>query len=132
MVQPRMVPSGLRDNLDESFRLALALGAVVVGIRPAIDADAAIALARLGLGQADLGKLGVGIDDARDDAGAGVGLQPEQRVPDDDAGVIIGEVGECRAADHVADGIDAAVGGLELVVHLDAVLGDRRRRRGRG
>ena len=30
-------------------------------------------------------------------------------------------MGELRTADHVADGIDAAIGGLQLVVHLDAV-----------
>ena len=53
-----------------------------------------MALARLGLGEADLGELRVGIDDARDDAGVRVGLQPEQRIPDDDAGMEIGEVGE--------------------------------------
>ena len=40
-----------------------------------------------------------------------------------------GEMGELRTADHVADGIDAAVRGLELLVHLDAVLCRRRRRR---
>ena len=72
MVQPRMVPVRPGDNLDEAVGLALALGAVVVGIGPAIDADAAIVLARFRLGEADLGELGVGIDDARNGAGAGV------------------------------------------------------------
>ena len=79
---------------------------------------------RLVLGQSDLGKLRVGVDDAGNRRGADIGPQAEQRILDDDAGVIIGEMGEFRAADHVADRIDAAIRGLELLVHLDAVLGE--------
>ena len=37
--------------------------------------------------------------------------------------MIVGEMGELRPADHVADGVDAPVGGLEVVIHLDAVRG---------
>jgi len=49
------------------------------------------------------------------------GFSRNSDVPDHDPGVIVGEVGELRTADHVADGVDATVGGLELLVHLDAV-----------
>src|SRR5262249_36719401 len=110
------------NDLDEAFGFALALGAIIVGIRPTIDADAAIALACLCLGHANLGELGGGVNDPRDIDGARIWLQPEKRVPDHDTGVIVGKMGELRAADHVADSVDATVSGLELLVHLDAVV----------
>ena len=52
--------------------------------------------------------------------------QAKQRVPDDEAGVIVGEMGELPPARDVADGIDAPVGGLEPLVDHDpvAVAGD--------
>ena len=129
MVQPRMVPSGLAMDLDESVRGALALGPVVLAIGHAVDANAAMALARFGFRQSDLGKFGVGIDHARNVAGARVRPQPEQRIPDDETGLVIGEMGEARSADHVANGVDAAIGGPEMVVHLDAGVSYRRSRR---
>ena len=47
--------------------------------------------------------------------------QPEQRVPDHQAGVIIGGMGELQlAGGGIADGVDAAVAGLELAVDGDA------------
>ena len=47
--------------------------------------------------------------------------QAEQRVPDHQAGVIIGGVGELQLSGRdVADRIDAPVGGLEPLVHHDA------------
>ena len=47
--------------------------------------------------------------------------QAEQRVPDHQAGVIIGGVGELQLPRRdVADRIDAPVGGLEPLVHHDA------------
>ena len=50
-----------------------------------------------------------------------LGRQPEQHVPDHDAGVVAGDVGELRPAGHVADREDAAVGGAETGVGLDAL-----------
>ena len=58
-------PPRLRERCDVSEKL----GAVVVGIRPAIDEDAAVALARLRFGKPDLGKLRIGINRSRDDPG---------------------------------------------------------------
>src|SRR5690606_15432177 len=47
--------------------------------------------------------------------------QPEQRVPDHQSGVVIGDVGELQLArGAVADRVDAAVRGLQLAVHSDA------------
>ena len=77
------------------------------------------ALARLGLGQADMGELGIGEGHPRDDVLVHLHGQAKQRVPDDEAGMIVGEVGELPPARDVADGIDAPVGGLEPLVDDD-------------
>ncbi len=45
----------------------------------------------------------------------------EQRIPDDDARVIVGGMGERRPAGHVAHGIDPPVAGLERPVHAQRV-----------
>ena len=68
---------------------------------------ASILLFGLGLGQAHVGELGVGVGDPRNRAVVGLGRQTEQRVADDDAGVIAGDVRELEAAGDVADGEDA-------------------------
>ena len=81
--------------------------------------------ARLFLGQTDLRQFGIGIHHPRNMHGAHIGLQPEQRVLDHDAGVIVGEVGELLTADGIADGVDFPVGRLELLVDLDAAIGVR-------
>src|SRR5262249_94258 len=108
------------DDLDKAVSLALGLRPVNVGIGPAQDADAAIFVARLRLGQTDLREVRVGVGDAGYRSGTGAGPQAEQRVSDHDARMIVGEMGELCVADHVADGIDARICGLELLVHLDA------------
>ena len=77
---------------------------------------AAMRVARLGLGHADLRQLGIGIGDPRQRAVIDLGRQAEQRVADDDAGVIAGDMGELRPARDIADGIDAAVGGAQAPV----------------
>ena len=101
------------DDLDVAAGLALGLGAVVLVERPAQHPDAPCGAARLVLGEADMGELGVGEGHARDQVVVGLRRQPEQRVPDDKAGVIVGGVGELRPAGDVADGVDAAVGGAQ-------------------
>ena len=45
----------------------------------------------------------------------------EQRVPDHELGVIGGEMGGFRPDGHVADGVDALVGGAQPPVDVDAV-----------
>ena len=52
------------DDLDQPGGVALGVGAVVLGERPAQHADrVAVGLARRGFGQADLGQLGIGVGD---------------------------------------------------------------------
>src|SRR6185295_15624558 len=60
--------------------------------------------------------------DPRNDAVVHGCRQAEQQAADDDAGVVVGNVGELRAADDVADGQHAAVRGCEPLAHLDAAL----------
>ena len=45
----------------------------------------------------------------------------EQRVPDDEPGLVNGDVGEFRPARDVADRVDALVAGAQLLVDGDAV-----------
>ena len=71
-------------------------------------------------------QLRIGVGHARDEIVVGLDRQPEQRVPDDEAGVIVGGVGELRPASGVADGIDALVAGPEPAVDHDAVWAKRR------
>ena len=52
----------LGDDLDEAFRFPLALRAVVVGIRPAKNADAPVLAMRFLLGETNLSELRVRID----------------------------------------------------------------------
>ena len=80
-------------------------------------------LAGLGLGQADLGNLGVSVGDPGHGVVVHLGRQGEERVADDDAGVIAGHVGELIAAGHVADGEDLAVAGAQPPVDDDPARG---------
>src|SRR5262249_56211755 len=84
------------------------------------EAQRDAARSRLGLGQADMGELGVGESHARDDVRVHLHRQAKQRVPDDETSVIVGEMRELAAARNVADGIDAPVRGLEPLVDYDA------------
>ena len=69
-----------------------------------------LALARLRLGQAGLRQLGIGVGHPRDCVVVHLDRQAEQRVPDHQAGVIIGGVGELQLPGRdVADRVDAAV-----------------------
>ena len=60
----------------------------------------------------------MGVDDARDDAVVHVPRLPGDDLGDGDA-LVLGLVGEHRAADHVADGIDAGDVGAEMIVDRD-------------
>src|SRR5262245_49365638 len=73
-----------------------------------------------------MGKLGVGEGYPRYDLFVHPRRQPEQRVPDDEAGMVVGEMGELPAAHDVADGVDPRVRGLEPLVDEDpiAISGD--------
>ncbi len=72
------------------------------------------------LREADLGQLRVGVGDGGYELGFHLGRHQEQGAADDDLGMIVGGVREGRCAGHVADGIDAGVGGPEAGVDGDA------------
>src|SRR6266851_6842672 len=112
--RPQHAPVAPRQHLDEAVRRALRLRPVVLVERPAQHLEvAAMRLERLGLGHADLGELRVGIGDPGQGAIIDLGRQAEQRVANDDAGVVAGDVRELRPARRIADGIDASVGGAQ-------------------
>ena len=91
----------------------------------------AVRVARRRLAQPDLGQLGIGVGDPGQRPVIDPRRQPEQRVADDDPGVVERDMGELRAAGGVADGKDAAVGRAQPRVDDDAVRGRRRSRRRR-
>ena len=76
----------------------LALRPVVLRQRPAQQADRPLRPGRR-LAEPDMGELGVGIGDPWQGRDIGLGRQTEERVADDDPGVIGGEMGELRAAE---------------------------------
>ena len=76
-----------------------------------------------------LGELRIGECDPGHRVVVGFDRQAEQRVPDHQSGMIIGDMGELQRACGVADRIDALVGGAQALVDDDAVRAMRRCRR---
>ena len=68
-----------------------------------------------------MGEFRIGEGDPRNDPAVLPGRQPKEQRPDHQAGVIAGDMGEAQRAGDVADGVDAAVGGPELVRDFYAV-----------
>ena len=79
--------------------------------------------ARGGLGQPDLGELGIGVGDPGQRPVIDLGGQPEQRVPDHDPGMVERDMGELRSAGDIADGKGAAVGGAQPGIDGDPFCG---------
>src|ERR1700730_1616785 len=111
------------DDLDQSHRIALGLGTVVLVKAPAQDAHRAICGARGGFGQSDLGKFGIGVSDPRQRPVIDLRGEAEQRVPDDDSGMIESDVSELRPAGDIADRKSPAVGGAQPRIDRDALRG---------
>ena len=102
--------------------MAFGLGPVIVVKRPAQNLDpAAMPFAGLGFGQAHLRQFGVGVRHPRDYR-AGLHRQSEQRVADDEPGVITRHMGELQPARHIANRIDFVVAGLQANVDGDALF----------
>ena len=76
---------GVGHHLDMAADFALGLGAVVVMVGPAQHADGAVALARLHIGQADMGELRIGEGHARDLVDVHLDRQAEQQMADQQA-----------------------------------------------
>src|SRR6185437_16253139 len=109
------------DDLDVTVRRALGLGAVIVVIGPAQDADRQAPRPRLRFGKTGLRQLRLGEGHVRNGGVVGTHRQPEQRVADDETGLMVTGMREPRLpGGNVADGIDAAIARLEFAVHLDA------------
>src|SRR5262249_40103735 len=113
-------PAAVGYDLDMADDFALGLGPVVLVIGPAQHLDGNAAPTRLRLREADMGEFRVGEGHARDHVVVRLHPQAEQRVPQHQASVVVGEVGELPAPGGVADGVDAAVAGLQGAVHDDA------------
>ena len=95
---PRIPPFGVGHHLDVPRRLALGLGAVVLGVAASAGcASPRLCATRLRLGQPDMGELGIGEGDPRDDAAVLPRRQAEQQRADDQAGMIAGDMGESAA-----------------------------------
>src|SRR5262245_2547274 len=114
-------PLCIGHHFDMPVRLALGLGAVILVIWPAQYPNTVAAVPRRDFGQADLGELRVGEGDPRHEVVVHLRTQPEQRVSDDEPGVVVRKMGELPHAGDVADGIDAPVRGLEPLINCDAV-----------
>src|SRR5262249_44799845 len=96
------------DHLDMTAGLALRLGPIVFAVRPAQHPNGP-ALPSLALGIAGLGQLRVSENDARQELSVLAYRQAKERVPDHQAGVVVGDVGELCSSGNVANGIDALV-----------------------
>src|SRR4051812_6561515 len=120
------------DGLDVAGGAPLGLGAIVLRDRPAQDPDSPVAGPRLLLAEADGGDLRIRVGDPRDGRRVDPHGQAEQRVPDDEAGVVVRDVrelvGPATRAGAVADGVDAAIRGAQPFVDRNAVAveGDAR------
>src|SRR5690606_8559899 len=116
--EDRATPAG--HHLDHAAGPPFGTGAVVLGVWPSHDADAAMAPPRLGFGQPDMVEPGVGKRHLWDDVRIDPRGKPEHGDPDHEAGMIAGNVGELMLADDIADGVDAPVRRAKRPVHLDA------------
>src|SRR5208282_2170620 len=101
------------DDLDVAIGRMLYLGAVVLAIGPAQDADDTALHPGLLLEKADLGQFGIGINYR----GYGTMVDPErhakQRVADHQTGVVIGGVRGRGSAGDLTHRVDALVGGAQ-------------------
>ena len=117
---------GVEDQLHEALGLVGGLGSAAGDERELADADLVPRLTRGLLGQADAGDARVGVGASGDDRIVDRALVPGEGL---DAGdrLMVGDVGQPRRADDVADGVEALEVRLEAVVavDLDVVLLDR-------
>src|SRR5262245_14142659 len=113
---------GVGHDLDEALGRPLGVGAVILVVGPAIDAHAPAALSGGILAEPHVRDLRVGEGRPRYDVAVDACGLAKQGPAQDDAGMVVGNVGELRAADHVADGKYPGVRGHEAPVHLDAAL----------
>src|SRR5215510_2635523 len=113
---------GVGHDLDEAFGRALGVGAIVLVVGPAVDAHAPAALFGRILAEPHLGDLWVGESCPWDDGAVHRRRLAEQGPAQHDAGMVIGDVRELGAADHVADGKHPRVRSQEAPAHLDAAF----------
>ena len=114
------------DRLHQAGGAALGDGAVVLAAGETQHPHLAMGFAGRRLAHADMGQFGIGVRDPGQRLQTHPGRQPQQGVADDDAGMVVGEVGELEAAGAIADGEDAAVRAAQAGIDRDAapVVGD--------
>jgi hypothetical protein len=125
MVAPRMRSRPPEHKLDQPLRRALGLRAVLAGERLGQDRDLVPDRARLNLDQARMGEFGIGAGHPGQRGVVQLRGQAEQRVPDHDAGVAVGDMRALRFPGDVADRMDVAGRAAQ-----PRISGDAARRRG--
>src|SRR5262249_53173501 len=115
-------PLGVGHNLNEALGHALGVGAVVLMVGPAVDAHAPATLSGRILAEPHVSDLWVGKGRPWDDVAVHRRRLAEQGPAQHDAGMVIGDMRELWAADHVADGKHPRVRSQEAPAHLDAAF----------
>ena len=114
-----------RDELHHALGLTIGDRPVHVGERSGEDADiGAVPRSRVVLRKADVRQLGVGVRHPRNSDVVRLCLHGEERVPDDESGLVVGDVRESWSADDVAAGPHTTGRGAEMIVNDDATLVD--------
>src|SRR5262245_38460621 len=113
---------GVGHDLDEAFGRALGVGAIVLVVGPAVDAHAPAALFGRILAEPHVSDLWVGESCPWDDGAVHRRRLEEQGSAQHDAGMVIGDMRELGAADHVADGKYPRVRRHKAPADLDAAL----------
>jgi hypothetical protein len=108
------------DELGKARGGAVGARAIDLVEREPVDAVRDARSPGLGFRQADACQFGVGVRAPRNDRRGLRPLHPEDRVPQDDAGVVLGQVRELVAAGDIADRIDVSVGRAQPVVEHEA------------
>jgi hypothetical protein len=108
-------------HLDEALLLVVDDGAIHLGQRAHQGVDGEAALLRLPSGETDVRDLWIRVGAPRDGEGGEPLASEEERVLDHRARGEVGGMGEFRRHAHVARRVDTGIGGLEMIVDLDAV-----------
>jgi len=121
MGSKNLVGLGVSEDLDKPISIG-------VGARPAVSGKGEVAdsvldssLLQLLLGLANPGDLGVCVDDGGNSVVVNVTVTSGDRLGHRDA-LLLGLVGEHWPRDHIADGEDALLVGLELPIDLNPAL----------
>src|SRR5439155_23429303 len=109
-----------RDELGHSFDFAFGARAIDVAERKTVDAMINAGLFRFGFRKSDAGQFRIGECAPRHDWGWLGPPELEDRMPQDDAGMVLGQMRELVTTRGVADDVDARSGRRQSVLEHDA------------